>query len=375
MRPNGDVYEYIAVYVDDLAFCMKDPKAFERTLKEKHKFKLKGTGSIAFHLGCDFIRDDDGVLAMGPRKYIEKMMDGYEQMFGEKPSTKFSSPLEKNDHPELDTSELLDQIGVQQYQSLIGQLQWSISLGRFDIATAVMTMSGFRSALRRGHLERTKRIVCYLAKMRHAFIRFRVHEPDYSDLPVCEQKWDTSVYGDVSEELPHNAPPALGRRVILTHYVDANLYHDMLSGKSVTGILHLFNGTPIDWYSKKQGTVETATYGSEFVAARTCVEQIIDLRHTLRYLGVPVEEKSQMFGDNEAVVNSATRIHAKLHKRHTALSFHRVREAIAAGFIGFTHIKGPTNPADVLSKHWSYACVWKLLQPLLFWQGDTALIG
>ena len=54
-----------------------------------------------------------------------------------------SSPLEKGDHPELDTSELLDPTGVQQYQSLIGSLQWAISLGRFDIATAVMTMSGF----------------------------------------------------------------------------------------------------------------------------------------------------------------------------------------------------------------------------------------
>ena len=60
-------------------------------------------------------------------------------------------------------------------------------------------------------------------------------------------------------------------------YVDANLMHDLLSGKSVTGILHLLNKTPIDWYSKKQGTVKTATFGSEFVAARTAVEQIIDL--------------------------------------------------------------------------------------------------
>ena len=47
----------------------------------------------------------------------------------------------------------------------------------------------------------------------------------------------------------------------------------------------------IDWFSKKQATIETATYGSEFVAAHTCVEQIIDLRNTLRYLGVPIRDK------------------------------------------------------------------------------------
>jgi len=82
-----------------------------------------------------------------------------------------------------------------------------------------------------------------------------------------------------------------------------------------------------------------------------------------------------MFGDNESVVNSSVKPHSKLHKRHTALSFHRVREAIAAGIVTFVHVPGDCNPADLLSKHWGYQQVWQLLQPLLFWQGDTADIG
>jgi hypothetical protein len=50
-----------------------------------------------------------------------------------------------------------------------------------------------------------------------------------------------------------------------------------------------------------------------------------------------------------------------------ALSFHRVREAIgAAKIIGFYHVNGVRNPADILSKHWGYQQVWKLLRPLLF---------
>ena len=146
----------------------------------------------------------------------------------------------------------------------------------------------------------------------------------------------------------------------------------MLTGRSVTGIIHFVNQTPIDWYSKKQATAETATYGAEFVAARTCVEQIIDIRTTLRYLGVPIVGSSQMFGDNESVVNSSEHIHARLHKRHNALSFHRVRESIAASICRFHHIPGKINPADILSKHWGYNCVWSLLRPLMFWSGDTA---
>ena len=107
-------------------------------------------------------------------------------------------------------------------------------------------------------------------------IQFCTHQPDYSDIPVKEQDW-FQVYGNVSELLPSDAPEPLGKSVTLTHYVDANLMHDLRTGRSVTACLHFVNGTPIDWYSKKQATVETATYGSEFVAARTCVEQIVDL--------------------------------------------------------------------------------------------------
>ncbi len=97
--------------------------------------------------------------------------------------------------------------------------------------------------------------------------------------------------------------------------------------------------------------METATYGSEFVAARTCVEQIVDLHNTLHYLGVPIHERSYMFGDNESVVNSSSVPHAKLHKRHTALSFHCVHEAVASKYVGFYFLPGAKNPADILSKH------------------------
>ena len=195
------------------------------------------------------------------------MIASYERLFGQVPKQNVSSPIEKGDHPELDESKLLDDEGIKKYQSLVGALQWVITIGRFDVNTSVMTLSGFRAAPRQGHMDRVKRIYGYLSKMRHAAIRICTEEPDYSDLPNVEFDWAKSVYGEVKELTPHDAPEPLGKYVTLTHYVDANLMHDMITGRSVTGILHLINKTPIDWYSKKQATVETATYGSEFVAA------------------------------------------------------------------------------------------------------------
>ena len=120
--------------------------------------------------------------------------------------------------------------------------------------------------------------------------------------------------------------------------------------------------------------VETATYSSEFVAAHTCVEQVINLRNTLCYLGVPVYETSYTFGDNESIVNSSSQVHGKLHKQHTALVFHHVREAIASKYITFHFLRGENNPAGIVGKHWGYSSVWHMLQCILFWQGDTATI-
>ena len=156
-----------------------------------------------------------------------------------------------------------------------------------------------------------------------------------------------------------------------TTYVDANLHHDQVTGKAVTACLHIVNATPSHWYTKRQATVETATYGSEFVAARIATDQIIDLRYTLMYLGVPVRSKSYMFGDNKSVVDSASIPTSTLSKKSTLASYHRVREAIAAGYLQFNWKDGKSNPADILSKHWEFANIWSLLEPLLFWKGDT----
>ena len=371
MRRRGDHYEYIGVYVDDLAIASRNPQAVIDMLEKTHGFKLKGTGPLEFHLGCDFVRDPDGILSMAPKKYIQRMIDNYVLTFGCQPSTKVTSPLEKGDHPEIDTSPELDAKGIQQYQSIIGSLQWAISLGRFDIATAVATLSSFRSAPREGHLKRARRIVGYLAKMKEAKIRFRADKPDYSDLVEPDVSWAHTVYGDVKEIIPDDIPEPLGNDIILTTYFDANLYHDMVTGRAMTGVLHFVNKTVFDWYAKKQATVETATYGSEFVAGRTAVEQIMDIRLYFRYLGVPIDGKTRAFGDNESMTKSGTLPHSTLNKRHNALSYHRVREAIASNLMSLSHISGSINPADVLSKHWGYSDVWPQLKAILFWSDPT----
>jgi hypothetical protein len=125
-------------------------------------------------------------------------------------------------------------------------------------------------------------------------------------------------------------PTPRGNLVYTTTFEDANLMHDLTTGRSCTGILHLVNQTPVAWFSKRQKTVETATYCSEFVAAKIATGQIMDLRYTLRMMGVPLDGKAYMFGDNQSAIISGTIPHSSLNKRHNALAYHHVREAIAS---------------------------------------------
>jgi hypothetical protein len=94
--------------------------------------------------------------------------------------------------------------------------------------------------------------------------------------------WERLEYGKVQEQIRRDAPKPLGKRVVLTTYVDANFNKNLITGQSVTGVLHFVNHTPVHWFLKKQPTVETATYGSEFIAAKLAVEQIMAMRLTMQ---------------------------------------------------------------------------------------------
>jgi hypothetical protein len=211
----------------------------------------------------------------------------------------------------------------------------------------------------------------YLRKFKHGAIRFRTGMPDYSELGKVQCNWDYSIYthnaGSVVNDFqPTDLPPALGGAVITTTYVDANLLHCLVTGQLSTGILHLVNGTSIDWYSKHQSTVKTATYGSKFVAARIATNQVTNMQLTLAYLGISIQ-RLVMFGNNQLVITSSTMPQSKLNKRHILLAYHCVREAISRRVLEFHYIDGTINPADMLSKYAGYQQFWPILRSLLFW--------
>ena len=250
---------------------MKDPSDFFAALKQQ-KYKLKGVGEISYHLGGDFFCDPDGTLAWEAKTYCKRVVQQCISIFGAPPKEYTSPTIDQNDQPELDMTDEASSDEIKQYQTLIGCFQWAISLGRYDIFCATMSMGRFCLAPKVGHLKHPLIHICgYFKKYPDdATIRFRTEIPDYSHIDHTAYDWSYSVYGKSTEELPFDMPTSRGKPVRTSIFEDANLMQDLTTGRSVTDILHLVNSAPADWFCKLQGNIETATYGSEFMASRLC---------------------------------------------------------------------------------------------------------
>ena len=145
-------------------------------------------------------------------------------------------------------------------------------------------------------------------------------------------------------------PGPLCDEMAVTMLVDSDHAHDKKTRRSITGMIILVGRTPVYTSSKRQGAVETSTYGAEFTAMRMAVEETIAIRSSLRSLGVRVETASYILGDNMGVIQNTTISSSLLKKKHVAISYHRVREAVAAGMVFPLKIGTKDNWSDALTK-------------------------
>jgi hypothetical protein len=277
--------------------------------------------------------------------------------------------MDAGDHPEADESDLLYGDDIALYRMLIGCGQWAVVLGRFDVQYAVNTMARYMVAPRTGHLKRMLRIFGYLKHYGKAYIGFDISTPNYENVDTSNYNW-SEQYPDATEEIPDDAPAPCNtqphQRVYVTCYVDSDHAADVVTRRSVTGILLFVNNTPIKWYSKRQNTIETSSYGSELVAARIAAEMIMEFRYRLRMMGISLHGPSILMMDNKSVVINSTFPSSTLKKKHNSIAYHKVREAVAAGIIHVTHIRGANNIADILTKSVGPADYYHHLSTILY---------
>lgn len=112
----------------------------------------------------------------------------------------------------------------------------------------------------------------------------------------------------------------------------------------------LVNNASIVQYSKKQNTVESATFGAEMVAMRVARDLTVALRIKLKMFGVPIDGPADFFYDNDSVVKNTSISTSMLAKKHNSVNYHIIRESAAAGILRVAKIPTEFNKSDALTK-------------------------
>ena len=217
---------------------------------------------------------------------------------------------------------------------------------RYHTLFEIMT---YMALPRKGHLEQVYHVFGYLKTHSKRHLFFDPQHPDIDEHAFSSYKW-YDFYCDAKEQLPIDMPLPHGRAVSSHCFVDADHESNTVTQRSQTRILIFLNRAPIVWYSKWQNTVETSTFGSEFIAMRTAVEHIEALCYKLRMFGIPIEGLTNVFCDNEAVFKNTTISESTLKKKHNSICYHHCREVVAARVMRVAKEGMLTNLADLFTK-------------------------
>ena len=366
IRPDGTkYYQYVCIYVDDILIVSHKPAAIMSQIGEHFALKDGSVDSPKMYLGTDvrLRRDEQGFPQywnLGSNSYLKEALRIVRKVLDEsgiKVSGKGLQPYSNLAYrPELDVSPFCNAEQHNLYQGLIGMLRWLIELGRIDVLLETSQLSTYLAAPRIGHLHQAVHIFHYLLKHNTSWIPMdpKKLNLEYNGTPdnapnVRREKMQ-NIYRDACEDVPDNAPPPRGASVQINIYVDSDHAGNKVTRRSQTGILIFLNMAPISWFSKRQNTVESSTFGSELIALKIASEQIMGLRYKLRMMGVPIDGPANVFCDNESVVKSTMNPESTLKKKNVSIAYHKVRECFAAGIIDVYFQYSEDNLADVFTK-------------------------
>jgi hypothetical protein len=375
IKLNGEhYYEYMFFYVDDLLVLSEKPDVIMQGIGKAYCFKEGSVERPTAYLGAQIkehrLPDNPSkcLWSMSTEKYLKEAIRIVESDLNKLDRWlpgNVPTPLSSGYRPELDVSALLDDDFTNWYQRLVGILRWAVELGRIDIHFSVAVMSQYLAQPRAGHLDQLFHLFAYLKAHMHSRIILDDGRPKIDETRFIKADW-TAFYADATEAIPPHTPEPRGASIVMSCFVDADHAGNRITRCSHSGIIIFCNCAPIVWFSKCQNTVETSTLGSEFIAARIALELIEGLRYKLRMFGIPVDGPCNVYCDNNGAVVNTTHPESTLKKKHNAISYHRVREAVAAGTIRIAKEDTRSYIADLLTKSLPGPCLKELCTRVLF---------
>ena len=134
--------------------------------------------------------------------------------------------------------------------------------------------------------------------------------------------------------MPYRIPRPRGVAVWTTAFVDSSHGANKVTRRSHSGHILFLNSAPVKWLSRRQQTVETSAFSSEFIALKQCIEDVEHLRFKLRMFGIPIHdygEPTHILCDNNSVLTNTSNVESSLNKKHSSIAYHFSRWNVAAG--------------------------------------------
>eukprot|EP00536_Pseudo-nitzschia_multiseries_P008477 jgi/Psemu1/20504/gm1.20504_g len=308
LREDKKSYDYIGTHVDDLMVVSRKPQEWIALIEQE--FALRNIESEPrYYLGTSLTRIKDGRLLLNSTKYISENL-----------------PMKTDCHPELDNSELLNKSGHKEFQHIIGLGQWIVLSGRIDIAYAISSLSRFASGPREGHLQMARHVLGYLKKYKKKGILVDPQSPKIQSIGEATVNYEefTHQYKYYKEELDPMFPAPLIAELDLNIFCDSDHAHDLVTGRSITGLIAFFGSMPVYWKSKRQTSVHTSTFGAEFTALKDAVALAIMLRYHLRSMGIQVTKPTEIHLQGAFIISitnhncvfNAADVTTALHESH-----------------------------------------------------------
>ena len=344
--------------VDDLAIGCSDPDAIRdlvATICREDGIDLRDEGILSSFNGVD-VEQTDRYIKISCESYIDKLLAHYgwsapgsrdgdakpleplpsstlQQMFADyETSPSDGTP----DHTALEISAGFS------YRSVLGALIYAYVVARPDIGYAVTTLARFSDRPAKIHYDALRRVARYLRMTKSWGLLYWRH----TILPSLPVGLHQPLPSDSS--LPTFPEPA--HPTLLAGYVDAAHATDLITRRSITGLVFMFCGGPIAYKAKIQPTVSTSSTEAEFLAAVHAAKIAKYLRSILAELGYPQREPTTLYEDNAAAILMINASRPTSRSRHIDIQHFAIQEWKANNEIILAHIPGIINSADSLTK-------------------------
>ena len=326
---------FVCHHVDDL-LTAGAPGAHDKFIEEIGRYlEVTSRGEVDDHVGIQFTKTPQGSFIIHQEAYAKELVRTYGMNKAK------GAPTPMTEGTTLEAGELVESTRVNP-QEFCGQLGW-LCLTRPDLRFAATQLSRYQTKPTAEFYRTVKRVLKYLNRNPNLGLPVRKAANTKMNLQVfCDASW-----------APGN------------------------DRKSITGVLVLLNGTPIDWMSKRQTCIACSSGDAEIFALSKAVELGLQHRQLLEeMLSFKFNSPLPVFTDSTVARQFAINAQGVKRSRAIDIRFHHVRDNVKRGEVEVKHVPTTDQLADVLTKAPSKEQFWRLvsvfMQPLSDYAKDEA---